>query len=454
LIALNQDPHLFCEDSTYTAKHRWLVFALLILLSGCATERVSPPPAGEPLRLPWGAVSIDYLDASSEKVFSDEALRAAADVAEDYLQSNQSERIPYQILALSGGGSRGAYGAGVLSGWTATGSRPEFDVVTGISTGALQATAAFLGPEYDGALKAFNEVENDDIFTSAGKTALITKDSIYDTAPLKAMLVKLLDEETINAVAAEYAKGRLLFIGTTNLDANAFTIWNMGQIAASNRPDRLQLYRNVVLASASFPVAFPPVYFPVTTDQGDTYYQMHVDGGARESIFIFTYLAELEQQLQPLGLDWDEDIDLQIYLLNNGQLFTDHTYQPVKADTFSIALRSIESLSRKNTVSSIYYIWSSGLVRGASISLAFIPQAYDLSKLDILDFDSDEMNRLYQFGFDQSAKGTSWITQKSVDDLDEIQDLMDIYDILEPTAPGTGGEEEFKDLTIDHEPDS
>jgi hypothetical protein len=117
-------------------------------------------------------------------------------------------------------------------------------------------------------------------------------------------------------------------------------------------------------------------------------------------------------------------------------------------------LSSIESLSRKNAVSSIYYIWSSGLVNGASISLAFIPQAYDLSELEMLEFDSDEMNRLYQFGFDQSVKGTSWLTQESVGDIEDLQDLIDIYDILEPIAPGTGGEEEFKDLTIDHEPDS
>jgi predicted patatin/cPLA2 family phospholipase len=449
LIFLQCYQHLFGEDTSCPARHRWLCIALLFLLSGCAIERVSPPPAGEPLRLPWGAVNVQYTDDSSEAIFSDDALRAAAKVADEYRRSASGDRIPYRILALSGGGSRGAYGAGVLAGWTAKGSRPEFDVVTGISTGALQATAAFLGPDYDTALKAFNDVENDDIFTSAGTTALITKESIYDTTPLKTMLAKLLDEKTINAVAAEYAKGRQLFIGTTNLDANAFTIWNMGRIASSDRPDRFQVYRDVVLASASFPVAFPPVYFPVTTEQGDTYYQMHVDGGARESIFVFTYLAELEQQFQKIGLNWDEDIDPQIYLLTNGQLFTDHVYQPVQADTFSIALRSIESLSRKNVVASIYYIWSSGLVNGASISLAFIPQAYDLSKLDILEFDRDEMNRLFQFGYQQSVGGSAWMTQQPVEDLNDLEELLDIYEIIEPTTPGTGGEEELKSLSAD-----
>jgi hypothetical protein len=432
----------------------WLFITLVLLLSGCVAERVKPPPAGESLRLHWGAVSIDYTDATSESIFTEEAIKAATEVAQAYHEGDKSDRIPYRILALSGGGSRGAYGAGVLSGWTTAGSRPEFDVVTGISTGALQATAAFLGSDYDEALNAFNNVSNDDIFRSAGTAALFTQESIYDTAPLRAMLAGLLDNKTIDAVAARYLKGSHLFIGTTNLDANVFTVWNMGRIAASKRPDRYQVYRDVVLASASFPVAFPPVYFPVTTEQGDTYYQMHVDGGARESIFVYVFLAELEQQLQELGLDWDEDIGPQIYLLNNGQLFTDHTYQPVPADTFSIALRSIESLSRKNMVSSIYYIWTSGLVYGASISLAFIPQAYDLSNLDILEFDSEEMHRLYQFGYDQSLNERAWITQEAVDSLEDMEDVLNIYDIIQPIIPGTGGEEKLEQLSNDQEPES
>lgn len=431
-------------------KYSYTGIMLVCLLSGCAGERVSPPPAGESLRLPWGAVNIDYQDASSENVFTDDAIRAAAKFVEEFRSSSTSEKIPYRILALSGGGSRGAYGAGVLAGWTAAGTRPEFDVVTGISTGALQATAAFLGSDYDELLAAFNDVNNDDIFISAGATALLTSDSLYDTAPLKALLLKLLNQETIDAVAAEYKKGRDLFIGTTNLDANAFTIWNMGKIASSDRPDRLQVYRDVVLASASFPVAFPPVYFPITTAQGKTYYQMHVDGGARESIFIFVYLAELKQQLLDLDLDWDEDIDPQIYILNNGKLFSDHTYQPVKADTFSIAMRSIESLSRKNTAASIYYIWSAGLVHGASISLTYIPQDYDLTMLDVLQFNPEEMDRLFQFGYGQSVSDAAWVVRKSVENLDELQEMLDIYDMLEPTTPDVAGEEEFKDFSRDH----
>ena len=436
------------------SKSRYLGIALLFVLSGCANQRVSPPPAGEELQPPWGAVNIDYTDAASEDIFSEEALSAAAEFAEEYHRANTGERIPFRVLALSGGGSRGAYGAGVLTGWTVTGMRPEFDVVTGISTGALQATAAFLGPDYDQALAAFNDVDNEDIFISAGTTALLTKESIYDTAPLKAMLAELLDRETIDAVAAEHRKGRHLFIGTTNLDANAFTIWNMGMIASSDRPDRYQQYRNVVLASASFPVAFPPVYFPVTTREGETYYQMHVDGGARESIFVWAYLAELQQQLNKLGLDWDQDIVPQIYLLNNGKVFTDQTYQPVQADTFSIALRSIESLSRKNVAASIYYIWSAGLVYGASISLAFIPQDYDLSKLDVLEFDRSEMDRLFRFGQKQAIADQAWITRKSIENMDELEEMLDIYEMLEPSTPGTDGEEELRDLSGDQKPGS
>jgi predicted acylesterase/phospholipase RssA len=137
------------------SEFRYLGFVLAFLISGCASQRVSPPTEGDSLLLPWGAVNIDYTDATSEAIFTDEALNAAADFIQEYHHSNPGERIPYRVLALSGGGSRGAYGAGVLAGWTATGTRPEFDVVTGISTGALQATAAFLGPDYDVSLAAF-----------------------------------------------------------------------------------------------------------------------------------------------------------------------------------------------------------------------------------------------------------------------------------------------------------
>ena len=432
------------------SKFNYLGVALLFMLSGCAGGRFSPPSAGDSMRLHWGAVNIDYSDASSDSIFSDEAIRAAEEFVEEFRRTNPSEPIPYRILALSGGGSRGAYGAGVLDGWTAAGTRPEFDVVTGISTGALQATAAFLGADYDGLLAAFNNVENDDIFTSAGTTALISSASLYDTTPLKALLVKLLDEETINAVAAEYKKGRHLFIGTTNLDANAFTTWNMGKIASSDRPDRFQVYRDVVLASASFPVAFPPVYFPITTAQGKTYYQMHVDGGARESVFVFAFLAELKQQLRDLGLDWDKDINPQIYIVYNGKLFSSQTYQPVQPNTFSIAMRSIESLSRKNTAASIYYIWSAGLVHGASVSLAFIPKDYDLTKLDVLEFNPEEMRRLFQFGHEQSVNNTAWITRKSAENLDELKEMLDIYEILEPTIPSENLEEKLKDFSDDN----
>jgi predicted acylesterase/phospholipase RssA len=437
--------------------HRYSGILSLLLalgLSACATERLSPPPAGDELRLPWGAVNTDYWDAGADDIFSESTIEATTKFITEFRRDHPGERLPYRMLALSGGGSRGAYGAGVLTGWTATGSRPVFSVVTGISTGALQATAAFLGPDYDSVLKAFNEVSSDDIYTSNGKTALLTSSSLYDTAPLKEMLAKLLDRDTIDAVAIEHAKGRRLFVGTTNLDTKTFTIWDMGKIAASKRPDRLQTYRDVVLASASFPMAFPPVYFPITNEQGETYYQMHVDGGAKESVFAFAYLAELEQQAEFLGLDWDEDIEPQIFVLNNGQLFPDQLYRPVKADALSIAMKSIESLSRKNATASVYYIWSAGLVHGASIHLTFIPKSYDLSVLPILEFDANEMQRLYQFGFDQSVSGKAWLVQEPADDVDELQEMIDIYDMLEPMVPGSDGEEDLMDLSTPGSPGS
>jgi len=140
-------------------------------------------------------------------------------------------KIPYRALTLSGGGSRGAYGAGVLSGWTARGDRPQFDVVTGISTGALTATHAFLGPEFDDGLKIYKNISDDDVFRKLSMLKAIKGPAVFDTAPLRETLLSIITEATLDLVAAEHRRGRRLFIGTTNLDANVFTIWDMGVIA-------------------------------------------------------------------------------------------------------------------------------------------------------------------------------------------------------------------------------
>jgi predicted acylesterase/phospholipase RssA len=198
--------------------------------------------------------------------------------------------VRYAHLALSGGGANGAFGAGFLNGWSTTGSRPVFKIVTGVSSGALMAPFAFLGPQYDDALHEFyTTTTTRDIFAigSIGSIliSLLRGDSLADTGPLATLIARHVDAEFLHQVADAYNRGRRLYIGTVDLDSQRFVVWNMGLIAASGRPEALELFRKVMLASASIPIVFPPVFFEVEAG-GRLYDEMHVDGAVAATVFL------------------------------------------------------------------------------------------------------------------------------------------------------------------------
>lgn len=396
--------------------------AALLLVACASTPRPTPPPAGEVYALPWGAVPVESWDKASQDAFQASlAASMRARVAQIRAQDPQA-KIPYRVLTLSGGGSRGAFGAGLLIGLTEIGERPRFDVVTGISTGALMATHAFLGPEYDEDLRLYTRIDNDDVFVERGPLAALSKDALLDTAPLREVLAGYITERTLAAVAAEQAKGRRLFIGTTNLDANTFTVWDMGAIATSNRPDKLQRYRDIVLASASFPIAFPPVYIEVERD-GAAYTQMHVDGGMRETVFFYDFLEEYRDARESIGLT-REQVHAELYLLNNGTVYNTAQYRPVEGKALAIAGASINSLMRKVTLSSLYRLWVLALSNGADFHFAYIPPDVELSD-NALNFDREEMNRLFDYGYRRALAGEAWHTQRAPETREELARLID-----------------------------
>src|SRR5690242_20140892 len=200
---------------------------------------------------------------------------------------NRGPLPPANFLAISGGGENGAYGAGLLVGWTQTGTRPSFKAVTGISTGALTAPFAFLGPAYDDKLRAvYAETSAADVLRQRSYLAAVLQDGAADTAPLRRTIAKYFDQQMLDAIAAEHAKGRILLIGTTDLDARRPVIWNVTKIAASGRPGALALVQNILIASAAIPGAFPPVLIGAEVD-GKPYQEMHVDGGASAQVFLY-----------------------------------------------------------------------------------------------------------------------------------------------------------------------
>lgn len=200
---------------------------------------------------------------------------------------------PLDLLAISGGGEDGAFGAGLLNGWTVEGSRPVFNLVTGVSTGALTAPFAFIGSSADAALKqVYTGVTFADVATMRNFTAVIFNDALSDTAPLLATISRQLDDAMLAAIAQGYREGRLLLIGTTNLDTQLPVIWNIGAIANSGDPRAAGVIRRILLASAAIPGFFPPVLFDVEVD-GRRYQELHVDGGAVAQAFLYpTAVAE------------------------------------------------------------------------------------------------------------------------------------------------------------------
>ena len=255
--------------------------ALIAVLHGCGTtaERVQLPPEytndavipGLPRARFWG----DEWPKWSLERFNQ--------LTEAELESGFPAvfRKSHSYLAISGGGANGAYGAGLLAGWTDAGTRPEFTMVTGISTGALTAPFAFLGSEYDDVLRqVYTTTTTADIAHKRQLLSALFSDSMTDTAPLRKLIQKYISEDVIAAIGREWRAGRRLWVGTVNLDAGRPVIWDIGRIAVSDHPRKIALIHDVLQASAAIPVAFPPVMIPVEAN-GKLYDEMHVDGGYR-----------------------------------------------------------------------------------------------------------------------------------------------------------------------------
>jgi predicted acylesterase/phospholipase RssA len=307
---------------------------------------------------------------------------------------------PHTYLAISGGGSDGAFAAGLLLGWTEAGDRPEFTVVTGISAGALVAPFAFLGPEYDYVLSEVTaRLDEDDVFKKRRLLKAIRSDAFATTEPLQALIAKYVDEEVMEKIAEEHRKGRVLNIGTANLDSMRPVIWRIGAIANSGHPKSLELIRAILLASASIPGAFPPVIIPVEYD-GEVYDELHVDGGAASQVFLYPVsldLEEVEERLKVKGRS-------KVYVIRNSRL--DPKYRQLENKLIPIAGRSIESLVRTQGIGDLYRIYLETCRDGLDFHLAYIPETFDADPEH--QFDPSYMTMLFDMAYDAAAAGYPW----------------------------------------------
>lgn len=375
----------------------------LLRMTGVRAERPPPPPPDAYRVLPWGAIDSLANQPQEEKPAPSPA--PAPQPVLDAVSRTADGRPHFALLALSGGGSRGAFGAGLLSGWTRSGNRPQFTAVTGISTGALMGTYAFLGPKYDGELERFyTATTNADIFSDRGLSGLLG-DSAKDSRPLKRLIERNIDEPVLAEVASEYHRGRRFFVGTTNLDSGRLVVWDMGAIAASNRSDRLQRFRDVLLASSSIPMIFPPVYFPVEWE-GKTYWQMHVDGGAAVIVFLSGFVVDELNRMTGLRTErGDAAVDL--YIILNDVLGDRVPEEPVDPNLFGIAEGFVRSLSTAATVTQLVRLYRAARGIGFGFHFAGIPADYP-NRLPATHFEPETMRHLFDYAQARAASGYPW----------------------------------------------
>ncbi|MEM9382198.1 MAG: patatin-like phospholipase family protein, partial [Planctomycetota bacterium] len=367
--------------------------------AGCSTpKRVKPLPEelakvaqipGIPGARVWGDVAPD----SNGRWFE----RSDSEVIEHYSGVYARE---HQYLSISGGGPDGAFGAGLLCGWTEHGDRPQFTLVSGISTGALIAPFAFLGPEYDSEMKRlYTSHSTKDLGKQRSVLSTLLGSSVMDTSRMRDKVEEFFPIELLDAIAEEARKGRSLQIGTTNLDARRPVVWNIGRIAMSESPGRLRLFHDVLLASAAVPGAFDPVLFEVEAE-GELYDELHVDGGATTQLFLY-----------PVGLDWGRVMEKlkvpgnpTVYTIRNAKLASD--YRIVQPWIVDISASTVFSLMRTSGLGDIYRLYLAARRDGLAFRLASIPRDFAAEAEE--PFDREYMRALFAVGYDLAVEGYPW----------------------------------------------
>lgn len=306
----------------------------------------------------------------------------------------------YATLALSGGGENGAFSAGILTAWSEAGTRPEFQSVTGVSTGALAAPFAFLGSDYDDELqRLYGGLPPESIFEKRLLTGILSNASALSSGPLERLIEEYVDDAFLSKVAKEHQRGRRLLVQTASLDAQRSVIWDMGAIASSGAPNAGDVFRNALLASAAIPGAFPPVLMEVETPQGIRD-ELHVDGGVVSQAFY--------------NIGWREGSGLSgrptLYVIRNGKI----TPEPriTNASLPAIAARSIATLTKSQGTDDLLTGYNLAQVTGAEYRATWISDDFTV-RSDKL-FDPEYMQALFEYGYARFKRGDLWVSKPPV----------------------------------------
>lgn len=305
---------------------------------------------------------------------------------------------PRDVLVLTGGGMYGAYSAGVLKGWTASGTRPPFDVVTGVSTGALVSVYAFLGPEWDGRLEeAYTTVRASDVYIRRYLLTAVLRDALADSTPLQRRIEREITPQLLELVAAAHSDGRRLYVGTTNLDSKEFVVWDMGAIAAGSNPDKLKLFREVILASCSVPGLLPPVAIDVEIE-GKKHTELHVDGGVTASAFL------RPEMLGPADMAGGAERP-RVHVIVAGPLRTPAV--PVKRRLLDVSGESLRAAFQSRWEGDLLRLSVACRDHDAEIRVAAVRDDHPADE-DAMAFDTAAMRALFQEGLAAAADGSAW----------------------------------------------
>jgi hypothetical protein len=384
----------FCLAATATA------VLPVTLLPGCA----SPPP--------WPPIPAALVDAAKVpglpqvRQFGDAPGHDGADLwgvgSDSPFRSTDAVAAggPLRVLAISGGGSNGAFAAGVLAGWSEAGTRPEFDIVTGVSAGALAAPYAFLGPRFDAQLRElFTGLSSRDIMKERPRLLALFSDSLASAEPLRALIERHFDARLMQAVAAEHRRGRRLFVGTTHVYAGRLVTWDLGAIAASGQANALDLIQRLLLASAAVPIMLPPVYIEVEAN-GQRYHEMHVDGTMTRQVFV-----------SAPGLDWTTVMREhrhhgapEFYVIRNGRATSEYMVMPPQL--VALGEHALHLLAQSQGVADLYVIYVQAQRAKATFRAAWIGDEFE-APWDQW-YDPKYMQALFAYGHVQALRGGVW----------------------------------------------
>jgi predicted acylesterase/phospholipase RssA len=364
--------------------------ALLLLAGGCTNTRPYPPPS-----LPATARLVEIRSAQD----GGSPIRQAAAI-----DGEVNRRGPRDVLVLSGGGMVGAYTAGVLKGWSASGKRPRFDVVTGVSTGALIAPFAFLGPDYDDQLERnYTDARPGELYRLRYPTSLFWSDSLADAEPLRRRVEAEITPELVARVAREHAAGRRLYVGTTNLDTKSLVVWDLGAIAAGDDPHKVSLFREVLLASCAIPGLLPPV--PITVGvNGRPRSELHVDGGVNASLFLPpSVLGARRCEEGPAAATGTT-----VHVIVAGKLRPDS--RPVERRVLRVTGESLSAMLQARLEGDLLKVYVQARHAGAAFRLAGVPDDLPLGA-NWMALDGPALRRLFDAGYERGAGGKAWQTE-------------------------------------------